>query len=332
MNKLPSSALQSGQRNRALAAQAVIFRQPLELELGEVSLPEPGTGEVLVQVGWSGISTGTERLLWTGQMPPFPGMGYPLVPGYETVGWVKECGPGCQLQPGDMVFVPGAHCFGDIKGLFGGAASQLVVSEARALPVASMLAEKATLLALAATAYHALRPRPDSPLPELIVGHGVLGRLLARLVVSLGGKAPVVWESNRERHTGDGSYRVCVPGDDDGVYPVVLDASGDSAIMDKLMPHLARGGEIILAGFYSEPVSFVFPPAFMREARMRIAAEWQPGDFIAVRDLAQSGALSLDGLITHQLPATEAEQGYRTAFDDPDCLKMILDWRGISES
>jgi myo-inositol-1(or 4)-monophosphatase len=34
----------------------------------------------------SGISTGTERLLWDGTMPPFPGLGYPLVPGYETVG------------------------------------------------------------------------------------------------------------------------------------------------------------------------------------------------------------------------------------------------------
>ena len=96
------------------------------------------------------------------------------------------------------------------------------------------------------------------------------------------------------------------------------------------MPNLARGGEIILAGFYSA-VTFDFPPAFMREARLRIAAEWQPEDFIAVRDLAQSGSLSLDGLITHQLPASLAEQGYQTAFGDPDCLKMILDWRGVSE-
>ena len=34
-----------------------------------------------MDVEWSGISTGTERLLWSGRMPPFPGLGYPLVPG-----------------------------------------------------------------------------------------------------------------------------------------------------------------------------------------------------------------------------------------------------------
>ncbi|MEI2676535.1 MAG: hypothetical protein V9G29_00925 [Burkholderiaceae bacterium] len=32
----------------------------------------------------------------------------------------------------------------------------------------------------------------------------------------------------------------------------------------------------MLAGFYDEPLSFVFPPAFMREARIRIAAQWLP--------------------------------------------------------
>ncbi|WP_404326071.1 hypothetical protein [Aerophototrophica crusticola] len=47
-----------------------------------------------------------------------------------------------------------------------------------------------------------------------------------------------------------------------------------------------------------------------------------------MRDLVESGRLSLDGLITHRLPAREADAAYRTAFGDPACLKMILDWRG----
>jgi bacteriochlorophyllide a dehydrogenase len=49
---------------------------------------------VVVDVEWSGISTGTERLLFTGRMPPSPGMGYPLVPGYESVGRVRRCRQG----------------------------------------------------------------------------------------------------------------------------------------------------------------------------------------------------------------------------------------------
>jgi 3-hydroxyethyl bacteriochlorophyllide a dehydrogenase len=65
----------------------------------------------------------------------------------------------------------------------------------------------------------------------------------------------------------------------------------------------------------------------MREARLRIAAQWQPGDLLAVRDMVQDGTLSLAGLITHRVEATEAADAYRTAFGDPSCLKMVLDWR-----
>ena len=96
-----------------------------------LQLPEPGPADLVVDVEWSGISTGTERLLWSGKMPPFPGMGYPLVPGYETVGRVVEAGGEAGTAVGARVFVPGAKCFGDVRGLFGGAASRLVVPAAR---------------------------------------------------------------------------------------------------------------------------------------------------------------------------------------------------------
>ena len=65
----------------------------------------------------------------------------------------------------------------------------------------------------------------------------------------------------------------------------------------------------------------------MREARLRIAAQWQPSDLQAVRDMSRDGTLSLDGLITHRCQATQADAAYRTAFGDPGCLKMVLDWR-----
>jgi 3-hydroxyethyl bacteriochlorophyllide a dehydrogenase len=65
----------------------------------------------------------------------------------------------------------------------------------------------------------------------------------------------------------------------------------------------------------------------MREARLRVAAEWRDADLRAVKALVESGELSLDGLITHRQAASEAPSAYRTAFTDPSCLKMILDWR-----
>ena len=121
-------------------------------------------------------------------MPPFPGMGYPLVPGYESVGRIRSVGANSDYKPGECVFVPGSRGFKDVRGLFGGAASQLVVPGARAIRVDEALGERSVLLALAATAHHAIAANAAA-LPDLVVGHGVLGRLLARLVIAAGGEA-----------------------------------------------------------------------------------------------------------------------------------------------
>lgn len=260
-------------------------------------------------------------------MPMFPGMGYPLVPGYETVGRVSDCGDVATLNVGDRVFVSGARCFGDIRGLFGGAASRLVVDESRAMPVDDALEDDAILLALAATAHHALYAGRNDVPPDLIVGHGVLGRLLARLAVMVGG-APTVWETEERRMAGAEGYVVTRPDEDERRdYKRVVDVSGDIDAIDTLVQRLERRGEIVLAGFYPERLSFDFPAAFMREASISVAAEWSDADLQSVRSFVANGGLSLDNLITHRLPASEAQRAYPTAFSDPDCLKMVLDWR-----
>jgi len=306
---------------------AVVLEKPEHLVLSRLSLDTPGEEDVVVDMEWSGISTGTERLLWSGRMPPFPGLGYPLVPGYESVGRVVDVGSRAGRQVGQRVFVPGARCYGDVRGLFGGAAAKVVVPGARVTPIDEHLGELGVLLALAGTAYHAVAAK-GSAYPDLIIGHGVLGRLIARLATLLADQPPVVWETNAGRADGAAGYTVVHPDSDPRRdYRAIYDVSGDSKILDSLIGRLAPGGEIVLAGFYSEPLSFAFPPAFMREARIRVAAEWREPDMIAVKALAESGALRLDGLITHRHEATDAAAAYRTAFTDPSCLKMILDWR-----
>jgi len=311
-------------RESAMRTTAVVFEEPERLALRRLDLTPPGDDDLVVDVEWSGISTGTERLLWAGRMPAFPGMGYPLVPGYESVGRVSAAGAAAGARIGERVFVPGARCFGEVRGLFGGAAARLVVPGSRAIAFDDGLAERGVLLALAATAHHAIGA--GGP-PDLIVGHGVLGRLLARLAVQAGG-APVVWETDPHRRDGAAGYRVVDPAEDPHHdYRRIVEVSGDPRLLDPLIARLAPGGEIVLAGFYAAPLSFAFPPAFMREARLRVAAEWRPADLAAVKILVESGALALDGLITHHLPAADAAAAYRTAFGDPACLKMVLDWR-----
>lgn len=313
-----------------LATTAVVLDEPKRLRLGEVKLLPPGDGDVVVDVAWSGISTGTERLLWSGRMPAFPGMGYPLVPGYELVGRISACGREAgRREVGELVFVPGANCYKGVRGLFGGAARRLVVPAQRVLPVSERLGERGVLLALLATAHH-VTGGVRSAQPDLIVGHGVLGRLVARIAVALGAPAPTVWEVEETRRDGARGYSVIDPSSDERRdYRRVVDVSGDAGLLDTLIGRLHSGGEIVLAGFYSDRLSFSFPPAFMREARLRVAAQWHPADLEASCRLVEEGRLSLDGLISHTADAREAPAAYETAFGDVRCLKMVLDWRSL---
>ena len=311
---------------------AVILSGPKDLALGQVLLTAPSAGDVVVRIDHSGISTGTEKLFWSGTMPTFPGMGYPLVPGYEAAGEVVEAGADSGFQIGDYVFVPGANCFqnndqGPVRGLFGAASRVLVSPGSRVTKIDRGFGAMGALLALAATARHALAP--PHALPDLIVGHGVLGRLLARLTLAAGGLAPTVWETNPARHTGAVGYEVIQPDSDTRRdYRAIYDASGAPDLLNTLIGRIAKGGEVVLAGFYTAPLSFAFPPAFMKEARLRIAAEWAADDLTVTRQLVESGALSLEGLVTRTAPASAAPSAYETAFTNPDCLKMILDWSG----
>ena len=309
-----------------METNAVILSAPGKLSLDKVGITPPEADDIVVEIQHSGISTGTEKLFWTGEMPPFPGMGYPLIPGYEAAGEVVDAGPDSGFRVGEHVFVPGASCYEGAHGLFGAAARTIVTKASRVTRIERGLGPAGALLALAATARHAMAG-PNKAVPDLIIGHGVLGRLLARLTIASGAPAPTVWEVDPARMEGADGYHVTTPeADERRDYQSVYDASGRGDLLNEWIGRIAKGGEIVLAGFYTAPLQFAFPPAFMKEARFRISAEWAPDDMVATRALVEAGTLELADLITHQQPAETASDAYHTAFSDPSCLKMILNW------
>lgn len=311
---------------KTLETNAVILSAPGKLSLDTVGITAPSSEDIVVQIRHSGISTGTEKLFWTGEMPPFPGMGYPLIPGYEAAGEVVEAGADSGYRVGEHVFVPGANCYEGAHGLFGAAAQTIVTKAARVTRIDRGLGAAGALLALAATARHAMAG-PHKAVPDLIIGHGVLGRLLARLTIASGAPAPTVWEVDPKRMGGADGYEVLTPElDERRDYRSVYDASGRGDLLNDWIGRIAKGGEIVLAGFYTAPLQFAFPPAFMKEARFRISAEWAADDMAATKALVEAGTLELADLITHQQPAAMAGTAYETAFSDPSCLKMILNW------
>ena len=296
------------------------------------SLPLAGLseGQVVVLVQYSGISTSTERLLWDGRFAPLETGGYPVVPGYETVGRVIDAGPNSTLQPGQTVFVPSATCFEGVSSLYGASASRLVVSDRVALPLTRDAQTEDVLLALAATAYHAVsgggHEAPHTP-PDLIIGNSAMGRLLARLTVAAGYPAPTVWETNTTLMGSSDGDRVLRPEDDDRHdYKAIYDVTGQADDLDGWLQRIQPGGDIVLAGFYANRLGFSHAKAFKKEARLRVTSQWTRADLLAVNQLVQSGRLSLQGLITHTASATSATDAYQTAFGDVSCLKMVLNW------
>ena len=314
-----------------MITKAVVMSEPGSLSIQPVDLKSPSKEDVVIKINYSGISTGTEKLFYNGKMPQFPGMGYPLVPGYESTGEVVQAPKDSNLKIGDMVFVPGADCYsGSVKSLFGGAAQMIISSPNRLIKIDSTMGCNGALFALAATARHAIAGFGNK-MPDVIVGHGVLGRLLARLVILAGEKPPIVWEKNILRHSGATDYEVVLPEyDERSDYDCIFDVSGDSEILDSLIGRVRKGGEVVLAGFYPDRLGFGFAQAFLKEVSLRVSAEFTPEDVATTKLLIEDGSLSFDGLISNVSSAKEANEAYNIAFNNAECLKMVLDWRNAA--
>ena len=314
-----------------MITKAVVMSEPGSLSIQPVDLKSPSKEDVVIKINYSGISTGTEKLFYNGKMPQFPGMGYPLVPGYESTGEVVQAPKDSNLKIGDMVFVPGADCYsGSVKSLFGGAAQMIISSPNRLIKIDPTMGCNGALFALAATARHAIAGFGNK-MPDVIVGHGVLGRLLARLVILAGEKPPIVWEKNILRHSGATDYEVVLPEyDERSDYDCIFDVSGDSEILDSLIGRVRKGGEVVLAGFYPDRLGFGFAQAFLKEVSLRVSAEFTPEDVATTKLLIEDGSLSFDGLISNVSSAKEANKAYNIAFNNAECLKMVLDWRNAA--
>src|SRR5258707_15692227 len=92
-------------------ARALFHTAPRRVEIRELPTPRPAAGEVLVRTLCSGISSGTERLVYRGEIPAelalddtidalggtFP---YPFAYGNACVGRVAASGQaGCAFHP-----------------------------------------------------------------------------------------------------------------------------------------------------------------------------------------------------------------------------------------
>ena len=121
-----------------------------------------------------------------------------------------------------------------------------------------------------------------------------------------------MWERNATRAQGAQGYLVTdAQQDTRRDYRSILDASGDPSLLDTLVMRLAKGGEIVLAGFYSEPLRFTFAPAFMREIRLLLVQIVEVGLHVlgVILDLGMKASFCVVNEVPVVLPLDEAFEG-----------------------
>ncbi len=333
-------------------ATAVWFPRPREVELRAEPVPDPGPGEVLIRSVVSGVSHGTEMLVYRGQapreleldLPTLEGnFGFPIKYGYSSVGRVVEVGPGVsRLRHGDAVFA--LHPHQDVY--------TLPVERAVALPGA-LDPELGVFLANLETAVNvALDAHPHLGDRVVIFGQGVVGLLLAQLIRRAGaGLVVTVDPIPRRRQLSEacGADLALAPGPEvsDRVREmtkgtgadVVLEASGSGAALNSAIDCAGFQAVIAVCSWYGcPPVNLGLGGAFHRR-RLRIISSQVSNLDSELRDrwsferrrdytLQLLPQLRLDGLITHRIPFRLAGGAYRLIDEHPeDTVQVVLSYQ-----
>ena len=244
-------------------ALAFWVREPGLGEIRPVALPPPGPGEAVVRTRHSGISRGTETLVFRGEVPPsqharmrapfqegdFPG---PVKYGYLNVG-VVESGP-AELQ-GRTVF-----CLYPHQTAYVVPASSLVVVPDDVPPV------RAVLAGTVETAVNALWDAAPLVGDRItVVGAGMVGCCVARLLARFPGVEVTLVDVDAGR--GEVAARLGVafarPDDAAGGRDLVVHTSATSAGLQLSLDLLSAEGAVLDLSWYGDaPVTLSLGGAF----------------------------------------------------------------------
>jgi 3-hydroxyethyl bacteriochlorophyllide a dehydrogenase len=312
------------------SARVLCFPEPGRVAMREAALRVAGADEVVVATSFSSISAGTERLLFEGKLPGFPHLRFPLVPGYEAAGVVVWAGQDVrEVRVGDEVFVGGSMCYTDVAAAFGGQSSTLIKKSAQVVPLHGIPLDRAPLLALAATSLHGVNRLGDVAGKRVgVLGLGAIGQFAARFLDARGATV-VAADVRPERLAASPGERIDLTQTpfDEAVRDLVavVEATGRSEEIARCARAVRPGGQIALLSYYDE-LRTPYVDLFVKEVSLLVAREWAHPDLLAARDALAAGVVDPGPLAGHVVPVQEYERAYRTAFEDPTVLKVILAW------
>ena len=330
--------------------EAVWFSAPRRVEIRDEALPPLGPADAHVRAVVSGVSAGSELLVYRGEapadlkpdLPTIAGaFGFPVKFGYASVGRVVRTGDQVE-EPriDDLVFVHYPH------------QSEFVVPASAAVLLPSGLSPEIGVfsanLETAVTVVLDARPRLSEVV--LVTGQGVVGLLVTMLLKRAGAGSVVTVDSHarrREASIGAGADLAVAPDDDvRGAVEeltggrgadVAIEASGSPAGLQTCIDAAAYAGTVVAASWYGiRPVALTLGGAFHRK-RLRvlssqvstldpaIAARWDRARRTRlVTDLLCE--LPLSGLVTHRFPRRDAAAAYELLDQRPEeCMQVVLE-------
>lgn len=322
-----------------MKAQAIVFTGVRQIELQEVQLKPLSSTDVLVETWWSSISTGTEKMAYNGLIPSPPFI-FPFIPGYETVGRIVEVGAHVNKElVGKFAYIAGSFNYEGVNAAFGGA-SQFVACPVESLTVLEGIENPqcGIALPLGATALHIVDLAEVTGKKVLILGQGAVGILAAELSKLMGAKlvaATEPWTNRLDRSPAD--IRINPEKEDVSAalagheFDILIDSTGIMGAIDSALRFLKFQGRVIFGGYYQR-MNIDYSQAFQKELSFIAAKQWAKGDLERVRRLIAERKLNAEKIFTHHHPVNETiTEAYTQAFTDPDCLKMLLDWKEGSE-
>ncbi|MFD3496690.1 zinc-binding alcohol dehydrogenase [Streptomyces sp. NPDC058676] len=305
-------------------ARAFWLSSPGHGEIREIALPDPAEGEVVVRSLYSGVSRGTETLVFRGGVPEsqyaamrapfqegdFPG---PVKYGYLNVGLVEE-------GPRDLV---GRTVF----CLYPHQTRYVVPVDAVTVVPPSVPAERAVLAGTVETAVNALWDAAPLVGDRIaVVGGGMVGSSVAALLARFPGVRVQLVDADPARAETAGALGVgfALPGDALGDCDLVVHASATEQGLARSLELLTAEGTVLELSWYGDrQVSLPLGEAF--HSRRLVIRSSQVGSVSPARrssrTYADRLALALDLLAD---PALDALVTGESAFGQlPDVLPLL---------
>ncbi len=325
-------------------------------ELEVVELPTPDAGpNALVRVARAGLC-GTDVKVFKGQIPG----PRPLVMGHEMVGTVIEQGARGLVAPGQRVLIdPAISCgYCDLcrkgrghlcrnGGLLGrdsdGVFSELVVVPEEKLHVIpdSVSDAAGSLLQVLGTCVHAQRSVKVFPSDTVtVIGLGVSGLLHVQLLAARGiqrllGVTRTQWKLDLARDFG--AAATATPEDAQAALDdlsggrgadLVVEAAGVEATLSQAISLAGLGGEVLVFGtITSGDKGLPYYDLYHKELTIYNPRAATPADYDTGVDLAASGRLHLEDLVTHTFAVEDAASAFE-AVQDGSSLKVVIDFTG----